>query len=318
MHHVDFCGGHENESGGQQDSMSLMISSLQLLSFADTGHRRSLKRLASQARDFGLLRAPKLLTERDLDQEVFAFARNFFGGRFGRGYGYYFWKPQIIYQELSKIAEGEVLLYLDAGCHLNPKGRTRMGEYFMWSKESESGILAFQYRPPAVTASSNSYEIYTDRQYSKREVRDFFAPKRITTPLLDSGQVASGIMFFRKCESSLTLVRQWRDSFLIQPSLFDDTLDPGREDPQFIENRHDQSVWSLLTKFYGADTVSAYERWIPKFKGETQDWSTLENFPIWAKRDLDQSKWLNRLRKGARIAVALKKVAYRIILRKPE
>ena len=37
------------------------------------------------------------------------------------GFGNYLWKPFIIHKQLNAIPEGDTLLYLDAGCHLNFK-----------------------------------------------------------------------------------------------------------------------------------------------------------------------------------------------------
>jgi len=37
-----------------------------------------------------------------------------------RGFGYWCWKPQVALQALAQMQDGDVLIYVDAGCHLNP------------------------------------------------------------------------------------------------------------------------------------------------------------------------------------------------------
>ena len=61
-----------------------------------------------------------------------------------RGYGYWIWKPYIIHKMLQKMNAGDFLLYIDAGCHLNPVGRERLIEYFDLVTQSELKIGGFQ------------------------------------------------------------------------------------------------------------------------------------------------------------------------------
>jgi hypothetical protein len=272
------------------------FSAVTVVSFADFSHRKGLRRLAQQVHSFGFSRPARLLTERDLDPSFVQIAASKWG-KLDRGFGYYFWKPQVILQELSRLQPGEIMLYLDAGCHLNPGGKKRMADYLRWTSRSDSGILAFQYRPSAGSELKHDSEFYTDRQYSKKLVRDHFSISDGCTVVLDSGQVASGVIFLRSTEMSLETVRLWRDTFLDNPSIFDDSTQSHREDAGFVEPRHDQSVWSILLKTRGGDTVSAFERWVPRYAGREQDWNLLSDYPIWAKRDLPESRLSPMLRR---------------------
>ena len=61
-----------------------------------------------------------------------------------KGGGYWIWKPYIISKKLDQINEGDVLIYLDAGCDLNLDGKQRFKEYIEIVKNSENGILSFE------------------------------------------------------------------------------------------------------------------------------------------------------------------------------
>jgi hypothetical protein len=294
LHFADQCSaaahGVQMEPIGSRD-----FSAVTVVSFADLSHRKGLRRLSRQVRSFGFSRPARLLTERDLPPSFVQIAATKWG-KLERGFGYFFWKPQVILQELSRLQPGETMLYLDAGCHLNPLGKKRMEDYLRWTSRSDSGILAFQYRPSADSKLGHDSEFYTDRQYSKRLVRNYLSISDDCAAVLDSGQVASGIIFIRKTEAAVETVTLWRDAFIDNPSLFDDSTQTQQEDPGFVESRHDQSVWSILLKTRGGDTVSAFERWVPRYSGCKQDWNLLSDYPIWAKRDLPQSRLARFLR----------------------
>jgi hypothetical protein len=55
-----------------------------------------------------------------------------------RGYGYWIWKPRIILDILTSLNENDILLYCDAGCHLNKNGIKILNEYIAsWDEEDE-------------------------------------------------------------------------------------------------------------------------------------------------------------------------------------
>ncbi len=63
--------------------------------------------------------------------------------RHPRGYGLWTWKPTVIGLTLAGVPDGDVVVYCDAGCSLNPEGRTRMVEYLARAAAHPSGVLAF-------------------------------------------------------------------------------------------------------------------------------------------------------------------------------
>ena len=59
-----------------------------------------------------------------------------------RGGGYWLWKPYIIFRELSKISENDILVYCDAGCIIDFKKKKIFREYIELLQEKH--VLAFE------------------------------------------------------------------------------------------------------------------------------------------------------------------------------
>jgi hypothetical protein len=87
-------------------------------------------------------------------------------------------------------------------------------------------------------------------------------------------------------------IKNWRSIIYADFNLINDapSLSPNEED--FRDHRHDQSIFSILSKLEGiTDTVSAYEYFYPKNYRSDEikfvgDWDSLKKFPIHVRRDL--------------------------------
>lgn len=185
-----------------------------------------------------------------------------------RGYGYWIWKPYIIKKALERMNDGDRLLYIDAGCHLNPRGINRLKEYFQVVSNSHLKVGGFQ------IADSNN-----DRTWTKMDLLAYFGVQDNNT-ILDSGQIAGGHVFIQKCESSMRFVEEWINTSEIL-HLIDDSPSHLPNFPEFREHRHDQSIFSLLCKTKGAVIFSGAECYVSQEKS----WNTLIDYPIWDKRD---------------------------------
>lgn len=258
------------------------------LTFSDSGMRRSLLRISEQARSLGFYDEIFALDEKNLDAVfVERFASRLTLG--SRGYGYWAWKPQIILQTFSFMEEGDVLQYTDAGCHLNKNGLPRLQQYFDAAYASETGVLAFQATPPVSPLEYDGRALLdlSEQKWAKGDLLDYF-DVRHRTDILESQSIGAGIIFLRKCESSVALVSRWLSTIESDFSLLND--DPSKSENLigFVEHRHDQSIFSILCKLVGVHTYSAYEYWYPsKSNVNLPDWEALNAFPVQARRDRD-------------------------------
>lgn len=181
--------------------------------------------------------------------------------QFPRGGGYMIWKPYFIKRALDALKEGDILIYCDAGCMINDWGKERFDEYIKKLRSSETGIITFE-------MELKEYE------YTKREVFDYFkSPEAI----INSKQIISGIILIRKCAHTCMMIDKWYQTIYDNPWLFTDQMDTGIQHSGFIAHRHDQSIFSVILKTYGAEVLPD-ETYFNDFMREGQF------FPFWATR----------------------------------
>lgn len=239
---------------------------LHICSFGDSRYQASRERLQEQAEDFDLFETVHLYNEHDLSE---SFRQDFQEQLCAdvRGFGYWVWKPRSILDTLEKIDNGDVLLYMDMGCHLNSRGKDRLLAYWKEVKQNESGFLVSQ------------LELLRKECYwTKGDLLDYFGmrgEKEMYSP-----QYQAGILFIRKEPKTVSLIQSWLDIYYEDFHLADDTPSRTPNEPGFVEHRHDQSILSLLLKRHGTSVIPLNEVFRPC-------WNLYTRFyPILLKRDL--------------------------------
>lgn len=267
------------------------ISQVRFVTFASSNAMRALRRIRRQAVAFGFLPSYiNAFTERDLDPSFLS--KMGWRMRKGvRGYGYWCWKPQVVLQVLNQIPEGCVVLYADAGCHLNPQGRIRFCEYLDLMEKTD--MLVFQSRiPSAGPRTELEYHYLPEGQWCKGDLLDFFGVRE-NGNVVRTGQIGSGIFLIRKTARTMEFFRRFAAVFLDHYELADDSPSGTPNLPGFRENRHDQSIFSVMCKLAGYDLCSLssceyvpYTAWLPaKYRtGTCRTWDEMMRCPILAKR----------------------------------
>jgi len=254
------------------------------LSFADLRLKNAADRLKLQAESMEVFDNILIYNETDLDQGF----REKYADKLKpdtTGFGYYCWKPQIIYQVLNQMNDGDILLYADVGCHLNYNGKTRLLEYFYKITNSITGILGFRVKMENTTLIHDGRPLYQwiEKEFAKGDLLDYFEVRN-STDIVDTEIYAAGIIFFKKTQLSMNVVKSWLDTFEHDFSLIDNSSSKTDNLSGFKVNRHDQSIFSILCKLNNIEYVSYYEVDLP-LKGRKQDWFSLKEYPIWAMRD---------------------------------
>lgn len=262
------------------------------LTFADSRMQPTLHRIEMQAKGMRAFGSRICIwTEDNLDRNfrVQMKERLVHGTR---GFGYWCWKPQIILQLLQKIPEGDVILYVDAGCHLNPNGRKRLFDYYDLAKRH--GMVTFQARAFGEEAR-NDYRFHFLPEYAwtKGDLLRHFGVFDVDV-IVKSGQIASGVIVVKKTSETVSFFTRFRDLFKSDFELIDDSSSISANLPGFVENRHDQSVFSIMCKLQHVFTLSSAE-YVPirEYMPADSDphywpnlWNDIKAYPIWAKRDL--------------------------------
>jgi hypothetical protein len=246
--------------------------------------RRALQRIQNQAIAMGAYDFIVLANEYNLDLDFREQFSEYLKPGI-RGFGYWSWKAQIILQTLRQMKDGDLLQYTDAGCHLNPKGREKLDEYFLKAQNSASGILAFQAIPPTFHDKKIELLDLREARWCKGDLCDAFGV-RSNQHVMQTQTVGAGIIFMKKCDESLKIVTSWLDVYKNNFNLIDDSKSKSENPPGFVEHRHDQTIFSILAKLNKVEIASAYEYWYPNGKNPPgPDWGVLSEYPIHAKRD---------------------------------
>lgn len=269
-----------------------MKHNLWFVTFGDSRLKQAHRRIRKQAEKMGVFGDRiRIFDEHSLDAD---FCENMKGRLIqgSRGFGYWCWKPQVILQVMREMPEGDVLLYVDIGCHLNPKGLKRLEEYRQLA--IEHGIVAFQSRALGELARTDlSMHFLPERQWTKMDIIKFFGVVN-RADILDSGQIGSGIILVANNSFSRNLIIDWIKCYYNHFELVDDTPSKFPNVADFVENRHDQSIFSLLCKKNSIFSLSSGEYvHIRCYMPEGGDkrlwpeyWSELKRYPVHARRDL--------------------------------
>jgi hypothetical protein len=158
-----------------------------------------------------------------------------------RGVGFWKWKPFIILQTMRLIPEDEILIYLDAGCSINPRQIQSLAKYVEFIKINH--ILCFESGKSAVgSIGLGQVPTWTQGEWTKKNVVEYFS---LDTKKLQFPQRVATVIGFKKCEKALSLLEDW-SNICGSEELINDEIG-NNERQEFIEHRHDQSIFSILT-----------------------------------------------------------------------
>ncbi len=255
-----------------------------LFAFASNDLSRSAKRLYKQAKNSNYYDEIKILSPKNFNKEMnkkFNLIKDMSNKR---GYGYWFWKPDFLLKIMDEINLGDIIHYVDIGCHIQNKN-SKFYEYLDLLIDSKNFILPFQYHLDKVKFSKDI--IFSKREefkYTKADLFDdfrFLDKKNVT----HTSQFWAGSFFIKKQVETEDFIKEWIEFFENKFHLIDDSESQIKNFDGFIQNRHDQSVFSLLCKKYSIQSLSAYEcDWGEKDNQRT--WEHNADNPILAKRDL--------------------------------
>ena len=195
--------------------------------YIDAGNR-----LINQALNLKLFDEVKLYTDEDLknDLEFWTKHKDFIINN-KRGYGYWLWKPYIIKKTMAQMKEGDILLYLDCGCELNELKKQNLNHFFNYVKTDYIiGTLAG-----------------LEKEWNKMDLLKYLNMENNYS--LNINQRQAGTNMFLVCEKVINLVNEWYHIACIY-NLIDDSKSVSKNFDCFKEHRHDQSIFSLLTKKY--------------------------------------------------------------------
>ena len=219
-----------------------MNSKIYICSFANLYLLPALKRFYNQAIEMNIFEDIFLYEELNLGKDF----TNHFNDKLNynvRGFGYWCWKPYIILKSLEKIKDGDILVYADTGCHLKKEYIDKMKNYIEYAEKYD--IVAFELSIP-------------DKFYTKSDLFNYFNVlnnKEIT----DTNTRCATSFVIKKTDKTIRFVNEWLKIFYYNFNLADDTPSVIKNLDGFVEHRHDQSIFSILSKLYNAKAITNFE-----------------------------------------------------------
>jgi hypothetical protein len=148
-----------------------------------------------------------------------------------RGYGYWLWKPYIIKKTMDTMKDGDILLYLDSGCEINIY------------KKKQLLILMDIVKTEKLIGSIISVE----NAWNKMDL--LVSLDMLDTKFLNSPQHQAGAILLSISNETRQLINTWY-KIACNYHFIDDSPSISPNLITFREHRHDQSIFSLLTKKY--------------------------------------------------------------------
>jgi hypothetical protein len=207
------------------------------ITFAANGanYIEAAKRLINQAYSLDYFDQIYLYTINDLvaDNQFWGIHSEFISKN-NRGYGYWLWKPYIIKKTFESLSDGDILLYLDAGCEIDNDEK----QYLIDLIEKLENI------------KNNKFIIGTNgcgvvKNWCKMDL----IIRLNVNKYLDTNQHQAGANLYIINQITRRFINEWYE-ICCDYHMIDDSISINKELESFIEHHHDQSVFSLLSKKY--------------------------------------------------------------------
>jgi hypothetical protein len=215
--------------------MTTIKSTKHFITFAggEQNYYDATKRLQTQAQNINLFDTTKIYTDQDLKNDSEFWPRHSeFITTHSRGYGYWVWKSYIIKKTMETLQDGDVLLYLDCGCEIGHH------QYDALKKNLEEGAKE-DYILRSLHGDENTH--------TKMDL--FIKMGMLEDKYVYDYQYQSGAFIIYVCDKTREFINEWYD-LSCDYSNIDDSPSIHPNLPCFVEHRHDQSIFSLLTKKY--------------------------------------------------------------------
>jgi hypothetical protein len=149
-----------------------------------------------------------------------------------RGYGFMCWKAEIVHTAMQGFwGDFEGVIWVDAGCEvsINSISKRKFNKFRNFA--IENGVAAF---------TLDTLEI----EYTKRDIFEIF-------PAIDPKEAGKQIQttwFFLHGDTGRKIAQEWLGTVLLGTHMLDLNPSSKPEFENFIENRYDQSTFSMVCK----------------------------------------------------------------------
>jgi hypothetical protein len=159
-----------------------------------------------------------------------------------RGFGYWTWKPiaclRAIREAGADVSDdtSDILVYADVGCTLSnsQSAMRRLSHYFDLVLSHKTGWLSFQ----------NSF---TESSWTKGDIFTHLNAWQHA----NKKQIIATVFILRTTPRNVRILEEWRELCEL-PHLIDDSPSSTKNARGFVQNRHDQSLLSIVLRKRGS------------------------------------------------------------------
>ena len=148
-----------------------------------------------------------------------------------RGYGYWLWKPYIIIKTMEQMKDGDILLYLDSMCVIEQEKKEEIEKLFEIVK---TDLIIGSYT-------------CIEKEWNKMDL--ILELDMLDDKYLNTRQHQATAIMFLVCDKTRELVNKWYE-ISCNYHLIDYSPSISENLNCFRQHRHDQAIYSLLTKKY--------------------------------------------------------------------
>jgi hypothetical protein len=239
-----------------------------LITYADKNFLKSKIRILEEARKFKEFYKIKSFGIQDLDVSFKEKFKKILS--FSRIAGYGIWRPYIIKKFLID-ANPDYLVYLDAGCTINIEGKKRFFEYIKILNNTDCGIISMELK-----GANKKGQTHTEKFWTNKEIFEYFNLS-LDSKIALSNQYLDGVLIMKNNVNLNKIIDIWLKSVHDNPYMFTDVFNNNQE-VYFKDNRHEQSVFSIIRKIYGSFVIDNEINF--KFFGSEESLK----YPFWATR----------------------------------
>lgn len=202
-----------------------MYDKIKILTFAKGNFIESQQKLKNHLVSIGLLNQ-KHITDKDLPESFLSEHSDILSLK--KGYGYWIWKPFIILNELQKLNDDEILIYIDS---------TDIPEKIFFD------IVLDHFNNNDLLLINRGYK---HGEWTKRDC--FVLMDCDNDSYYNSVQLEAGIMALKKNGFNINLIKEWFEFMKDEKILTDIPNTCGLPNlPNFKDHRHDQSILTNLS-----------------------------------------------------------------------
>ena len=115
-----------------------------------------------------------------------------------KGWGYWIWKPFLLLKYLNQLRDGDMIIYLDAGCEILPENRAEFA--LMLDHLKKNGTIFFDW---------SDYPIFNLPFWTKQSLLDEIQKEFGLSDLLRVSNICAGGLGLVKCPKNIAFLTDW-------------------------------------------------------------------------------------------------------------